>query len=172
MPRSIRTQKNTVFGFGEGESENIVLKYLRSQYAQNRTSITISDAGGGDPNHILKKATGVRSSYSYNYSFILLDTDKQWTETLKKRARELKFELIGSSPCLEGLLLSILEPSGNFDDWPSPDCKGRFKDKYLRPDRMITERHCGLLFPIALLNQARTRIESLRRVIEIMKGNF
>jgi len=172
MTRVIRKQKNTVFGFGEGESEQIFLKHLRSLYSANKTSVKVDNAGGGEPSHILEKAVRIRSNIAYNHSFLLLDTDKEWKESLSDEARKKSIELIGSSPCLEGLLLSILEPRANYNNRSSSDCKRHFQDIYLNADRAITDVDCAQLFQKNILDQAKVGIQPLRRIIEIMEGNF
>ena len=172
MARMIRTQRNTVFGFGEGEAERVFLKHLRSLYAGNKTSVRVDDAGGKDPSYILEKAVRVRGDICYNYSFVLVDTDRTWPQSLRSKAKKKGIELIESSPCLEGLLLSILEPTIDRLNWPSSNCKRHFQSAYLHTDRIITDNDCKRLFPITILDQAKANIQPLGRVIEIMEGNF
>lgn len=172
MAKIVRAQKNTVFGFGEGESERVFLKHLRSLYAGNKTSVRVDDAGGKDHSYILKKADRVRGGIGYNHSFVLIDTDQEWTPSLRSKAKKKAIELIGSGPCLEGLLLSILEPTINYGSWSSSNCKRHFQDTYLRSDRTITDTDCKRLFPKTTLDQAKVSIRALRRIIEIMEGNF
>lgn len=172
MTRITRIQKNTVFGFGEGEAERVFLRHLRGLYASGRTSVKIDAAGGKDLSYILEKAVRVRGGIPYNHSFLLIDTDREWVTHLKIKAKKKGIELIGSSPCLEGLLLSILEPGINYGSRLSGDCKKRFQDTYLQADRMITDVDCKRLFSNTILNRAKTNIQPLRRIIEIMEGNF
>lgn len=171
MPKFIRTQKNTVFAFGEGESEQVFLKYLRSLYAGSKTSVKIDKAGGKDCSYILKKAVRIRSNISYNHSFILLDTDS-WTESFANDAKNETFELIGSTPCLEGLFLSILEPEKNHSQKLSSVLKKYFQKNYLKANRIITEQDCKKIFPKAAIVKAIKTNETLKRIVDIMEGNF
>ena len=172
MTRRIRAQKNTVFGFGEGEAERVFLKHLRSLYSGDKTSVRVYDAGGKDPSYILEKAVRVRGDIRYNHSFLLLDTDREWPQPLKNKAKQKGIELIGSSPCLEGLLLSILEPAINRFNSTSSNCKRHFQNTYLHAERIITDNDCRRLFQKTVLDQAKANIQPLRRIIEIMEGNF
>jgi hypothetical protein len=172
MTRITRAQKNTVFGFGEGESERVFLKHLRSLYAGNKTSVRVDAAGGKDPSHILEKAVRVRSNIPYNHSFALLDTDREWSQSLRNKAKTKRIELIGSSPCIEGMLLSILELRANPQNRSSNDCKRHFQEAYLRVGRTITDTDCKRLFPKTTLDQVIVNIQPLKRLIEIMEGKF
>ncbi|MFA5175499.1 MAG: RloB domain-containing protein [Patescibacteria group bacterium] len=172
MNKNIRILRNTIFAFGEGEAERIFLKHLRSIYSGDKTSVRIDDAGGKDVSYILEKAVRIRGDIKYNHSFILLDTDREWTLKLKSRAVKKGIELIGSSPCLEGLLLCILNPESNFLHQQSNECKKQFQNKYLHQNRMMTDFDCKRLFTKIILDSAKTKIKSISRIIEIFQGNY
>ena len=165
MTRHIKIQKNTVFAFGEGESELVFLKYLKSVYSCEKTSVTVRHAGGKDVAYILEKAIRVRGGGSFNHSFILLDTDRGLPE-------ELRMELIGSTPCLEGMLLSILEPQSNHVTRSSGDCKKYFIKNYIGADRIITSKDCEKYFSKTILDKAKISNPTLKRIVDIMEGNY
>jgi hypothetical protein len=172
MTRITRAQRNTVFGFGEGEAERVFLKYLRSLYSGNKTSVRVDHAGGKDPSYILEKAVRVRGDIRFNHSFILVDADRVWPQSLSDRAKKKGIELIWSRPCLEGLFLSILEPTINRLNSSSNNCKRHFQNTYLHAERIIADSDCNRLFPKTILDQAKANIQPLRRIIEIMERNF
>ena len=172
MKRNIRIQRNTVFAFGEGEAERIFLKYLRSIYSDDKTSVKVDDAGGKNVSYILKKAVRIRGDIKYNHCFILLDTDREWTQALKNKAANKGMELIGSSPCLEGLLLCILNPENNYSHQSSNECKKQFQDKHLHENKIITDIDCKRLFPKIIIDSARTKIKTINRIMEIMRGDY
>lgn len=168
-----RQQRNTVFGFGEGEAEIVFLKHLQAIYAPPRLiTVRLRPAGGKSPGYILTKAIRVRGNVTYDHSFILLDTDIQWTGALKGKARGAGFELIGSAPCIEGLFLSILNPGVNHAGRSSSACKKEFQGTHLRATRTINDKDCRRLFTKAELDKLRAQIPRLHRLIEIMEGSF
>lgn len=45
MKKIQRVERNTVFAFGEGESEQIFLRHLGSKYSCGKTTVTVHNAG-------------------------------------------------------------------------------------------------------------------------------
>ncbi|MEK7644908.1 MAG: hypothetical protein AAB391_01090 [Patescibacteria group bacterium] len=172
MARTLRAQKTTVFAFGEGEAERIFLKHIRSLYAVNKTSVRVDYAGGKDVSYILEKALRVKGNLKYNHSFILLDTDREWTSPVKNKAKVKGFELVGSSPCIEGLLLTVLEPATNHANRSSSDCKRSFQSNHLNGRRSLTDGDCKRLFSRSVLDAVIPNMPILKRIIKIMEGNF
>jgi hypothetical protein len=172
MPK-IRQIQKTVFAFGEGETENIFLKHLRSIYANGKTHTTVDHAGGKNTSYIIQKAIRVRSFNSYNHSFIFLDTIPVWSLTDKNYAKAKSFELIGSEPSVEAIFLRILEPPKDFSTESASNCKRRFNKIYLNGNsRAINENECKKFFLKSRLDLARKYIPELNRIIEIIEGNF
>ena len=129
-------------------------------------------ACGKDVLYILEKAVRVRGDIRYNYSFILLDTDREWTQTLKNKAAKKHIELIGNSPCLEGLFLCILDPKNNYSNHPSNECKKQFQNNYLHENRTVTDIDCKRLFTKVIIDSARAKIKTINRIIEIVRGDY
>ena len=66
---------------------------------------------------------------AYDKRLCLLDTDLDWTNQNKHEAKKHKIILVGSKPCLEGLLLQILKkPVPN----KSLDCKHQLRSITLK----------------------------------------
>lgn len=80
-------------------------------------------------------------------------------------ARKAAIEMVGSSPCLEGLLLSIL---GKRPPEKSDACKKLIKQLL---DLDLTERTSyGAAFSKAVLESARTRLPELDRLLQLYEG--
>lgn len=168
-----RPQRRTTFGFGEGEAEIVFIKHLQELYAPPRlATFRVRPAGGKNPDYILTKAIRVRGNVPYDHSFILLDTDVEWSDVLQAKARNEDFELIGNTPCIEGLFLSILNPGVEHAGRSSSACKREFEKTHLAAARIINDKDCQKLFAKAVLDKTRTRIANLHRLIQIMEGNF
>lgn len=163
-----RQKKVTVLAFGEGEDERIFLRHLSSSYCRkDKVTVASSSAGGGDPLYIVERAIRYAGSEKRNFQFILLDTDKVWTEEMIQLAEKAEMELLGSEPCLEAFFLDILRI-----DAGTASGAGRFKDIFEQqsPVGNFNEEKCRSLFTKAVLNEARKRISLLNHIIEVMEG--
>lgn len=162
-----REVQKTLLVVGEGDAEVAFLKHLRSLYCTQGAGVrvTIRNAHGKGPGNVVTHAARLAQGCSYDSCVALLDTDIEWTEELKKRARKAKIELVGSSPCIEGLLLLILRKRCPEQ---SAQCKRELK-RNLGYD--VTEwEHCAHVFPKTVLDGARTRISELDRLIKQYEG--
>lgn len=167
----LRPRKITVLAYGEGEAEKIFLRYLVSCYCRRyKVSVATSSAGGGDPTSILDSAIRFRRGVKRDFEFILLDTDKPWSDEMKRRAREEGIKLIGSHPCLEAFFLKILESPDLLQGVGSGRCKASFKK--LCESNNFNDEVCAKLFPKSLLKSARQRLSKLDEIIKIIEGEF
>ena len=87
------------------------MKHIKSLYISRYcgVSVKIRNARGGGPDHIVDFTIRQRGNAAYNRVAILLDTDVQMSAPAQKRARSKGIQIIGSTPCFEGLLLKILD---------------------------------------------------------------
>ena len=71
-----RKQRDTLYAFGEGETEKAFLRHLKSLYSGNNIKITIKDLSGGCPDDMIDKAIRIILNGSYDKKFIVLDEEK------------------------------------------------------------------------------------------------
>jgi hypothetical protein len=145
-----RQASKTLLVFGEGFNEEMFLKHLRALYSyESNVAITVKKGKGGDAQNIIIDADKILGSY--DRKIVVLDNDKSKVEMLKarKEAQDRNIELIENTPCLESLLLSILEkkPSGKTSAW----CKSEFEEKYLDQKKRGEPNEYIKLFPKKLL---------------------
>lgn len=110
--KRIIRQRSTLLIVGEGATEEAFLKYLRSLYCADRQGpkVTIKNAYGKGPENILQVAIReLRRAAEYDRVAVLMDTDIPWTAQLRRQAKEHSIQLLGCSPCIEGLLLRLLD---------------------------------------------------------------
>jgi hypothetical protein len=109
-PRRVIRASKTVLIVGEGDADKAFLNYLKSLYVTRRcgVSVTIRNAFGKDPDNVVETVIGQSRNAKFDLKAALLDTDLPWTPALMKKVRQNQIHLIGSRPCLEGLLLNIL----------------------------------------------------------------
>ncbi len=84
--------------------------YLKSVYVTRGCglAVTVRNAHGKGPEQVVDFAIRQCGPVAYDRVVVLMDRDLPW-DRARKMARRKKIELIGSAPCIEGLLLSILE---------------------------------------------------------------
>ncbi|MBV2204221.1 MAG: hypothetical protein KUL87_02275 [Pseudomonas sp.] len=167
MTRKQHRVRRTLLVVGEGDSEEAFLKHLRDLYCGGGggVAVTVRNAHGKGPENVVDHTIRQARTYSYDGHVAFLDTDIPWTDKLKKEARKAAIEMVGSSPCLEGLLLSIL---GKRPPEKSDACKKHIKQLL---DLDLTERASyGAAFSKAVLESARTRLPELDRLLRLYEG--
>jgi hypothetical protein len=163
----------TLLLYGEGLNEQVFLNYLKGLYSYgNNIAVTVRRGKGGSARDIV--ADSARVPFDYDKRVTLLDNDKDETEMKEARveSENRHIELLESVPCLEALLLSILEPTKNRKNYSSGDCKKYFQNEYLNGNRTITDIDCKRLFPKLVLNQERSTILQLDRIIANLEGKI
>lgn len=120
--RRVIRQRKTLLVVGEGATEAAFLSYLRRLYCSGKKGpkVTVKNAHGKGPEHVLDFAIRSQRGVAFDQVAVFLDTDIPWTDKLHKQAKLFKVELIGSTPCIEGLFLKLL---GQPVPVLSADCK-------------------------------------------------
>ncbi len=150
------------------------VKYLKSLYSPPRQiHVRVYTAGGKGPSYILNKAHRIRGGDSqYQHSFILLDTDVAWSSSMMKTAKARSFELIGNTPCVESIFLTVLRPGTDYSLKSSAECKREFKKNHMPRSNVFALGDCQRLFPKSLLDSRLSRIPPLERLINILQGGL
>lgn len=164
-----RHASKTLLIFGEGFGEEMFLKHLHHLYSFNSgVSIKIRKGKGGTADNVVIDADKIPGAY--DRKIVVLDNDKSKKEMTKAKqnAKSRGIELIENTPCLEFLLVSILDkkPNGKDSNW----CKGEFESSYLDKKRRSEPNEYIRLFPKKLLDSKRFIISELDKLISIMEG--
>jgi len=128
-------------------------------------SIRLISAGGKAPNGPIDEAISYKKQREYDEIVVLLDTDIAWTEEKINEAKDNNIELVGSEPCLEGLLLKILDKS--VPD-KSKKCKTQLQN--MLPGKSTESRSYASLFPKELLDKVRNKVKPLGTLISYISG--
>ncbi|WP_265654154.1 RloB domain-containing protein [Verminephrobacter aporrectodeae] len=167
MKQKQREVRKTLLAVGEGDTDEAFLNHLRSLYCSGGAGVrvTVRNAHGGDPENIVNTAR--QDPGGYDQRIVLLDTDIPWPKNLQNEAaRDDNIEMIGSHPCHEGLLLSIL---GKNPPNRSEGCKKMIQKKL--PGIDLTEKqNYARNFPKLVLDDARTRISELNKLLKFFEG--
>lgn len=167
-----RQIKPSILVYTEGLSEANFLKHLRQIYNKEYTpNIKIITGHGGSVTNIVSNASHAPGEYTRR--FVIVDTDKPHDEIAQaeQRARESSITILANHPCLEAVLLSILQPGPNYKEKSSTWCKRTFQEKYINyrshPDKYAYLR----TFPLALLERAKSRVPELENMVALFNSN-
>lgn len=115
LPTKTRTVKETLLIVCEGDAEIAFVRFVKRTYADALgRAVQEHNAKGKGGKHVLE--TGLRrakNNRAYDKVVLLLDTDQDWNDELRARARKARvgkhpISVIEANPCLEAWLLQIL----------------------------------------------------------------
>lgn len=168
-----RTARRTLLLYGEGLCEEMFLKHLKRLYAHNRNvAVTIRNGRGGNPASIVARAGNAPGGFDVRV--VVLDNDKGLKEIRQARseAGDRSIQLFENKPCLETLLLSVLDGGVDYERRSSGWCKEQFQSQYTSKKKRADIREYQRVFPKDLLDTERTRVKGLDRLIALMEGSF
>lgn len=171
LPLKTRSVKETLLIIGEGDAEVAFVRCLKRMYANSLgRAVQEHNAKGKGGKNVLETARRrANSNREYDKVVLLLDTDTDWDDACRAKARKSRIgrrgrlDVIESDPCLEAWLLKIL---GIDTEGDTRHMKREFKQ------RTGCEAHEAewmerLLNP-DLLNQARERVPQLAALMNHM----
>lgn len=164
-----RYAKKTLLMYGEGLCEEVFLRHLKGLYSCKKgVVITIRKGRGSNAKNIVIDAHKVPGAF--NRRVVVLDNDKSEQEmsNARQEAKNRGIELFENTPCLESLLLSIVDrkPVGKSSNW----CKREFESKYIDHERRCDSKEYEKMFQRERLDRQRGKIEELNKLLNIMEG--
>ncbi|MEZ8197009.1 hypothetical protein [Vibrio cortegadensis] len=165
MAKKKRPIKQTLVIVAEGQADAAFVNHVKSLYGVGNPKVTVKSAGGKGPSNVIGDALGTLKSSGCDRVASILDTDIPWPKTKVKEAAQKKIPLIGSEPCLEGLLLQIL---GKKVPKLSNDCKKQMHP--LLDGKETDKKSYAKLFTKEVLDSARTSVVELDLLINIITG--
>lgn len=161
-----RTVRQTLLIVGEGASEKAFIGHLKSLYSTAAgPSISLISAGGKAPDGPIDEAISYKKQRKYDEIVVLLDKDIAWKKEKINEAEYNNIKLVGSQPCLEGLLLKILDKSVPDE---SKKCKTQLQN--MLPGKSTESRSYASLFPKELLDKVRNKVKPLGTLISYISG--
>jgi hypothetical protein len=156
---------SAVLVVGEGKSELVLLRHIKAHFVQRGGGMTVKVLGGygkggkGVIDYAVSRSRGA----DYDRRVALLDTDADWNDVQRARARAEGILVVESVPCLEAWLLSIHRIQG---ERSSAAHKAEFEQQFGGPahDPRVMDRHFGR----DILEDARGRVGTLHRLLELL----
>lgn len=166
-----RAASQTLLVYGEGLSEKIFLKYLHGLYARDSgVAVTIRNGKGGNALNIIIDA--LNAPGGFDKRIVVLDNDKGDKEMQRARQEAINrnIELVENTPCLEAILLTILNNGENYSGRQSSWCKSEFESNYMDEKKRTELNEYRKYFPKSLIDKQKTKIAELQKFISIMEG--
>ncbi|MDX8392598.1 MAG: RloB domain-containing protein [Mariprofundaceae bacterium] len=156
----------TLLIVGEGRHEEAFLNHLKRLYVTRGCglSVTIKNARGKGAKHVVEWTIRQINNAAYDDVAVLLDTDKDWSLIIAKKAKQNKIVVFASDPCFEAVLLRALGKH------PVGDAKAlkRTIAPYLKNDATIRDNYQEY-FGDEQLQVARTREPTIDKLLKALK---
>ena len=159
MPR--RQTKKTRLIYCEGAHDKTFLDCLKSIYASYACNVDIKRGAGGDQIHLAEEA--VRRGYSYDMKYLKIDGDRDAEEMdeAERYASGNGLIVLKTIPCIERILINILEPSRVVNSWNSLRLKRYFERHHIPENKRTDVRAYKVIFTKEILDEAKNRLPEL-----------
>lgn len=162
-----RRTKKTRLVYCEGAGDKAFLDCLKPLYTTDIYNVDIKRGTGGDQVHLVEEA--IRKGRAYDEKFMKIDGDRDLDEMANAEQLANAHELIilKTTPCIERLLINILEPSKRIGSWNSSQLKTYFEAKYINRNKRTDVRIYQKCFPKATLDEAKERLPELKELTDL-----
>ncbi|HBI17100.1 MAG: hypothetical protein UR60_C0021G0020 [Candidatus Moranbacteria bacterium GW2011_GWF2_34_56] len=167
-----KKQKRTILFYGEGADEDVFLRYLNTIYGKHNINlrIKIKNGSGGAPDMVVKKAINYYGDFDARVVIIDTDRPKIEIEAARKMAKDSGVFLIENNPCLEALLLRILNVGKIIKNKKSEYYKKEFEKGHICERKRCNVDEYKKIFPKNILDNKRKEIEELNKIIGFMES--
>lgn len=161
--------KRTALLVGEGATEFAFLVHAKRCFVTRETSLSVKveNAHGGSPETVIRTARMLLMQRDYDTCLVLMDTDRPWPVKRPQKIGRTRISYVAATPCLEGLLLTILEHQGIVPASTTTDqCKRVFHDNYIPENKCTDPRAYEKHFPRELLDTRRRDCPVLHTILK------
>lgn len=158
--------RSTLLIVGEGQSEVAFLNHLKQLFSArgDGKQIKIKNAQGGGAKHVIDWTLRQKLNADYDVVAVIFDTDTVcWNEKVANDAKKNHIHLLTSEPCLEGMLLRVLEKSDKGD---SKELKKRFLP-FVKDDSTVSENYKKYFTKKILMQSEEKTIKQLLKLITV-----
>lgn len=160
--------KRTVLLLGEGATEWAFLRHVIECFRDRAGPVAAKadNAHGGSPDIVILTARKLLQQRAYDHCLVLMDTDRPWPSNRPTRVGVTRIEYVPATPCLEGLLLRILEHPGITVGTPVDQCKRVFAENYVPNEHRTEPQAYARWFPKDLLDRQRKASAELDKILK------
>ena len=166
-----RHAKMPILIYCEGAHDQVFVRHLERSYSNRSSHIyfDIKHGDGGSPKSLVEKAFKMPGDYAQR--IVIFDNDRGEDELrdAQSLASEKSIQLSYFTPCLEHVLLGILEPQKDFSSTPTVQLKRRLHANYISVNKRRDLQEYQRLYPKQLIDNARARIHELHEKISILE---
>jgi hypothetical protein len=162
-----RLQKSTLLLVGEGYDEEAFLKYLKSELIGRDANleIKIKNARGKGAKHVIEWTIRQAKNADFDAVGVLLDTDTDWTLTVKKQAKKEKIIILASDPCFEAMLLRLIDVTPEIE---TKKLKKQFAG-YVNDAANVSKNYAKHFNPVVLKNKRDMEI-AIDQLLTLLKA--
>lgn len=167
MPRIRRRTKKTRLVYCEGAHDKTFLDCLKYVYATDAYNVDIKRGTGGGQVHLAEEA--IKRGRAYDEQYLKIDGDRPEDEMEQADgvAADGSVVVIRTIPCIERLLINILEPSKRISSWGSPRLKNYFEANHIPEDKRTDVRVYKAIFTKTVLDNAKPQLPELQALIDL-----
>ena len=166
-----RAASRTLLMYSEGLEDEIFLKHIRALYSRDSgVGVKIRNGKGGHPADVIINAANEPGDYDRR--IVILDNDFPEADMrlARQEAEKRNIMLLENTPCLEAVLLAILNDGKSYADKQSPWCKKEFESKHLDSKKRTDVREYEKIFSKIKLDGVRPKVPELDKIISLMEG--
>jgi hypothetical protein len=166
----IRNVSSTALIYCEGAHDLAFLRYLILTYTAARvtkTKFRTKQGKGGSPDTLMVEA--IHTPGAFDRKLVKVDKDRTSEEIERAETLAVQYSIVivWSMPCLEALLLSVIDGK-DYSDKKSKSCKQIFEAKHIRASRRTDRREYAKIYTFEVLEDARKRLPELDALIKFI----
>lgn len=172
--RISRQVRPTALVYCEGAHDLAFVRHIKKLYSNRsatNTRFKAQQGGGGSPDSIVQEA--LRIPDDFDRYLVKVDNDRTRAEhdnAVTIAETKANIEICWSAPCLDAMLLSILNPNKHYSRYQSSTCKHEFERNYIAADKRRARSAYDRVFTIRRLEEARQRIVDLDQLIKFFEA--
>jgi hypothetical protein len=165
-------KQEVILVYCEGREDSAFIKYLHILFHRKNKDPKIKTVSGwgGTADGIVKEASLFFGDYSCRVAIIDNDKPKKEIDRADEEAQKRNIKLIKNTPCLECLLLKILDKEDEISLTSSRICKRNFENLYFQNKSRTSMNDYGAVFPKKVLNLKYKEIPELKILVDLVRG--
>jgi len=135
-------------------------------------AVKVECGSGGSPRSVVEKAVRLKGSRAYDKCFVLVDSDLPFEpdgELKRRMNKKPRIEMLKATPCIEGLLLAIVNPEFSQQATTSSEGKRIFESNHLPEDKKTDKCSYERIFSKQMIEERRAVVPELDSILRAME---